>query len=180
MNIFCHPEVSGGGELRSGVAALMGVGFDSAPLFGTNPGVPLGNGRTEPATEIDMELGTLFVEAKLTETGFQNAGLKLIERYRDLATVFEVSRLPWKQTGMVQGYQLIRNVLAAFAHEKAFCVLCDVRRHDLVEQYYAVLSAVRSPVFACRLKLLTWQELSAALPEELRVFLERKYGIVAR
>ncbi len=179
MNIFCHPGVSGGGELRSGVAALMGVAVKVMPVFGSNPGIPLDSGRTEPATEIDMELGDLYVEAKLTESGFQNAKLTLIERYRDLEEVFEVSRLPWQPNGMVRGYQLIRNALAAFAHDKAFCVLCDARRRDLIEQYYAVLTAVRSPMFACRLKLLTWQELSGTLPEELRGFLDRKYGIAA-
>jgi hypothetical protein len=30
-----------------------------------------------------------------------------------------------------------------------------------------------------RMKVLTWQELAAALPEELRSFLDVKYGIVA-
>ncbi len=179
MNVFCHPEVSAGGELLGAVAALLGVTPDAVPVFGTNPGVPLADGRMEPATEIDMELGELFVEAKLTETGFQKARLRLIERYLRLEEVFEVSRLPWQADGTVQGYQLIRNVLAAFAHEKAFCVLCDARRRDLIEQYYAVLAAVRSPMLACRLKLLTWQELSGTLPGELRVFLKRKYGIVA-
>ena len=178
MNIFCHPTVSDEKELRSGVAALMGVGADSEPHFGTNPGVPLCSGRMELATEIDMELGDLLVEAKLTETGFQNATPRLIERYRDLGAVFEVSRLPWTPIETMRGYQLIRNALAAFAHQKAFCVLCDGRRYDLIEQYYAVLSAVWNPTFACRLKLLTWQELSAALPGELQVFLDRKYGIV--
>jgi hypothetical protein len=30
-----------------------------------------------------------------------------------------------------------------------------------------------------RLKVLTWQELAAVLPEGLQEFLDRKYGIVA-
>ena len=125
-----------------------------------------------------MHLGDLFVEAKLTETGFQQAKPKLIERYRDFETVFDVSRLPWTPVGMVRGYQLIRNVLAAFASEAAFCVLCDARRQDLVEAWYAVMTAVHAPGFAWRLKLLTWQELAARLPQDLQSFLDAKYGIV--
>ena len=129
-------------------------------------------------TEIDLQLGNLFVEAKLTETGFQNAKPRLIERYRDLETVFDITRLPWTADGTVQGYQLIRNVLAAFASDASFCVLSDARRRDLIEVWYSVLSAVHYPSFAWRLKLLTWQELATALPKDLQQFLEAKYGIV--
>jgi hypothetical protein len=177
MNIFCHPGVVTEEGLAPEVARLLGVDAASQPCFGLRPGVPLKSGRVD-TTEIDMRLGHLFVEAKLTETGFQQARPKLIERYRAFETVFDVSRLPWTPVGMVQGYQLIRNVLAAFAGEAAFCVLCDARRQDLVEMWYRVLAAVHAPAFAWRLKLLTWQELAVSLPGELREFLEVKYGIV--
>ena len=79
----------------------------------------------------------------------------------------------------IAGYQLIRNVLAAYAAEASFCVLCDSRRHDLIDLWCEVLSAVRSQTFATRLKLLTWQELAAALPRDLQHFLATKYGITA-
>jgi hypothetical protein len=161
-------------------------------------------------TEIDLQLGNLFIEAKLTESNFQTANLRLIERYRDLETIFAVERLPVKiitptsthpsaedfsdleepspdtaspartsrSRTVIQGYQLIRNVLAAFASEASFCVLCDARRRDLIEIWYSILSAVHYPSFAWRLKLLTWQELATALPEDLQNFLEAKYGII--
>jgi hypothetical protein len=74
-------------------------------------------------------------------------------------------------------YQLIRNVLAAYSTEASFCVLVDARRHDLIESWNAVLSAVRSRVFATRLKLPTWQELAGALPGELQNYVVAKYGI---
>ena len=77
----------------------------------------------------------------------------------------------------ISGYQLIRNVLAAYASDASFCVLCDARRRDLIETWYKVLSAVHRPTFAARLKLLTWQELAAVLPKELQRFLGVKYGI---
>ena len=183
MNIFCHPGVFYEGSLNPRVAVLLNVDSASQPCFGINPGVPLRGGKNNhihrvDRTEIDLHLGNLFVEAKLTETGFQNARLRLIERYRDLDTVFDVTRLPWTSDGMVQGYQLIRNVLAAFAGDASFCVFSDARRRDLIETWYSVLSAVHYPSFAWRLKLLTWQELSAVLPDDLQQFLDAKYGIV--
>jgi hypothetical protein len=144
--------------------------------------------QTDPAeslkdrTEIDLQLNNLFIEAKLTESNFQTASLRLIERYRDLETVFAVDHLPRRSTltgaGPIQGYQLIRNVLAAFAADASFCVLCDARRRDLIEIWYSILSAVHYPSFAWRLKLLTWQELATTLPEDLQNFLEVKYGII--
>jgi hypothetical protein len=129
-------------------------------------------------TEIDLQLGNLFLEAKLTESNFQTAVPRLIERYRDLEIIFDLTRLPRKPTGAIQGYQLIRNVLAAYASDAGFCVLSDTRRRDLIEIWYSVLSAVHSYTFATRLKLLTWQELSTALPQNLQQFLEAKYGIL--
>ena len=176
MNIFCHPEVFSEGSLNPRVANLLNVDATAQPCFGINPGVPLRNGHLD-RTEIDLQLGNLFVEAKLTETSFQTARPRLIERYRDLETVFDITRLPWMIDGIVQGYQLIRNVLAAFASDASFCVLLDARRQDLIEVWYAVLSAVHYPSFAWRLKLLTWQELAAVLPTDLQQFLEIKYGI---
>jgi hypothetical protein len=162
-------------------------------------------------TEIDLQLGALFLEAKLTESNFQTASPRLIERYRDLETIFAVERLPSKiitrssthpspedfsdledsttnpaspnliparSRTIIQGYQLIRNVLAAFASDASFCVLCDARRRDLIEIWYSILSAVHYPTFAWHLKLLTWQELTSTLPEDLQQFLEAKYGIL--
>jgi hypothetical protein len=178
MNVFCHPGVFDGIAMLPAVASLLGVETASAPCFGIHPGVPLKSGQVD-RTEIDMQLGDLFVEAKLTESGFQSARPKLVERYRDFEEVFDVSRLPWTPAGTLQGYQLIRNVLAAFAGEAAFCVLCDGRRRDLIEMWYAVMAAVWAMGFRWRLKLLTWQELAVVLPAELREFLEMKYGIAA-
>jgi hypothetical protein len=166
---------------------------DVEPKIGKNPGAPdldsviwvLEAPPTSPSpitltdrTEIDLQLDNLFLEAKLTESSFQTAPLRLIERYRDLEAIFDITRLPRKNTGVIQGYQLIRNVLATNASDAGFCVLSDARRHDLIEIWYSVLSAVHSYTFATRLKLLTWQELSATLPQNLQQFLEAKYGIV--
>jgi hypothetical protein len=206
MNIFCHPQVFNGKTLAPAVARLLGVEPTAHPVFGIRPGVPLHSGLKD-RTEIDLQLNNLFVEAKLTETSFQTAKPSLIERYRDLETVFDPDRLPRKliypaashppaedfsqiedvappepsnptpKRILIDGYQLIRNVLAAYASDASFCVFCDARRQDLIETWYSILTAVRRPTFAARLKLLTWQELSTTLPTDLQHFLDIKYGI---
>jgi len=76
-------------------------------------------------------------------------------------------------------YQLIRNVLAAYAHGCSFCVVHDERRPDLREAWFHVMAAVRSAEMRTCSKVLTWQELAALLPEGLQEFLDVKYGIVA-
>lgn len=209
MNIFCHPQVFNGATLAPAVATLLGVEPTAHPIFGIRPGVPLRSGLKD-RTEIDLQLNDLFVEAKLTETSFQTAKPSLIERYRDLETVFASDLLPRKliypatshppvedfsqiedvappepsnptpkpSRTLIDGYQLIRNVLAAYASDASFCVLSDARRHDLIETWYSVLRAVHRPTFAARLKLLTWQELSTTLPTDLQQFLDTKYGII--
>ena len=114
---------------------------DAEPEFGFKPRVPLHREMMD-CTEVDMRIGDLLVEAKLTESHFQWASPKLISRYRDLETVFDCSEIPIRN-GKYGGYQLIRCALAAHALECSFCVFCDARRSDLIEVWYAVLRAIR-------------------------------------
>lgn len=177
MNVFCYPGVME----SEGVRALLGVGAGAVPEFGVKPRTPLKGGKRDGMTdntEVDMRVGDLLVEAKLTESDFQTARLSLIERYRDLEEVFETDELPVRN-GTVLGYQLIRGTLAASASGCSFGVVCDARRPELVEIWYAVMRAVRSFELRCRLKLLTWQELAGVVPEELGEFLAEKYGVVS-
>ena len=125
-----------------------------------------------------MKIGDLLVEAKLTESDFQWATPKLLSRYRDLESVFDLLALPTRN-GKYGGYQLIRGALAAYASGGSFCVLCDARRPDLMEVWFQVLRAVRDSELRSRLKFLTWQELASALPTDLKAFLALKYGILA-
>jgi hypothetical protein len=123
-----------------------------------------------------MLLGNLLVEAKLTEGDFQSRSKEAVRAYRDFKKVFALSELP--QTREIYPcYQLIRNVLAAYANNFSFCVLLDQRRRDLIEMWYAVMRAVKIHDLRLRCKVLTYQELAEALPEELRKFLSAKYGI---
>lgn len=170
MNIFCHPEVP---DLVSG---MLGIPLNTVPVFGLRARVPLSNGHLD-RTEIDMQLGDLLVEAKLTETGFQRKARSFVNTYRDFAAVFRRTSLP-RSGGDYFAYQLIRNVLAAHAMQASFCVFLDQRRPDLLEDWYSIMRSLRDTDLKTRCKVLTWQELSAVLPVDLRRFLDVKYGIV--
>jgi hypothetical protein len=172
MNIFCYPALT----VVPAVRALLGSDLAELPEFGFKPRTPLSNLRFDN-TEIDMKLGDLLVEAKLTESDFQLADPRLVHRYRDLATVFDIAELPLRK-GKHIGYQLIRGALAAYAANTSFCVFCVARRPDLTECWYSVIRAVRLYDLRCRLKLLTWQELARAVPIDLQEFLASKYGII--
>jgi len=229
MNVFCTPGVLDSTALRN----ALGIEDEVQPVFGWKARVPLASGRFD-RTEVDMRLGTLLVEAKLTEGDFQSREASIVEAYRDFDAVFDRDLLPpielilarrkkpgefpeaWSQEfeSVVDttlpaatlnelqalspsvlaaesfnasrigqpgycGYQLIRNVLAAYATDCSFCVLHDDRRPDLREEWFRVLAAVKTAELRVRLKVLTWQELAAMLPGELQDFLDLKYGIVS-
>jgi hypothetical protein len=214
MNVFCTPAVVESEAVRR----TLGIDPGIIPEFGWKARVPLRNGLVD-RTEVDMRLGSLLVEAKLTETDFQARKAEVVESYRDFDLVFERELLP--RAPIVLGrrkdavefpedysqeyepavldpgfsvlpcrrpaaavepgyasYQLIRNTLAACAHGCSFCVVHDERRPDLREAWFRVIAAVKSAEMRVRLKVLTWQELAALLPEDLQDFLDIKYGIV--
>jgi hypothetical protein len=172
MNIFCYPGVT----QRTEVCRILGLEPGNVPEFGFMPRVPLLREATE-RTEIDMKLGNKIFEAKLTESDFQIQRAELAERYRDLGGIFECRHLPRLGRKYVS-YQLIRNVLAAHALDLDFCTLLDARRPDLLEDWYGIVSCIRSATLRARCKVLTWQELSLCLPASLQRFLSLKYGIV--
>ena len=176
MNFFCHPSTLAAPAVRQLLGLKPGVASDVKPVFGHRPRIPLLNGRGD-CTEVDMTLGDLLVEAKLTEYDFQTAPRRLIDRYRDLETVFHTDLLGI-ECGIVPSYQLIRSVLAAYAAPGLrFCVICDRRRPDLIDAWHRVMTAVRPYDLRCRLQLLTWQELAAAMPAPFTNFLNAKYGL---
>lgn len=209
MNVFCTPGV------LDEVNSALGVDGNMTPEFGWKAKVPLKTGLMD-RTEVDMRLGSLLVEAKLTESSFPTRAARFVEAYRDLDVVFERELLPraaikagrvkserefpeeysqeyeepvialaprperWVEAPVVPGYagyQLIRNVLAAYAAGCSFCVLHDARRPDLREEWFGVMKAVRSAEMRTRLKVLTWQELAGMVGSELQMFLAAKYGI---
>lgn len=174
MNIFCYP----GATKRREVCLLLGTDMGDIPEFGFRPQVPLLSGAKE-RTEVDMKLGGVLFEAKLTEGNFQVQGPSTVEQYRDLREVFDCSQLPRRGRDYVS-YQLLRNVLAAYALNLKFCVLLDARRLDLLEQWYGIIRCVLPTDLRTRCKVLTWQELACCLPATLQRFLNVKYGIVTQ
>lgn len=171
MNIFCYPGVFRDGR----VVALLGAPNNVSPQFGYKARVPLVNGCFDQ-TEVDLRLGELLIEAKLTENDFQSADKSDLLTYSDFSAVFDYKLLP-RIGHRYAGYQLIRNVLAAHALDCSFCVLVDSRRPDLVEASYSVMRCVKSSELKTRLRICTWQELASLAPSRLRVFLRKKYGI---
>ena len=173
MNVFCCPGVTDSRAL----ALKLGFEVGEFPEFGFRARIPRDGSRLD-RTEIDMKLGTLLAESKLTETDFQNQRPEIVESYRELREVFDGELLP-RLNGRYVSYQLIRNVLAAQHLGMSFRVLVDARRPDLIEAWFAVMKCVRLADLRTRCKVLTWQELAELLPDKLQVFLDRKYGIVS-
>src|ERR1700694_4215077 len=91
MNVFCYPDVFKDGRFRARV--------------------PLANGKFD-RTEVEMRLGELLIEAKLTESDFQRAPKALLAAYRDFCEVFSRDELPQTAHNYLS-YQLVRSVLAA-------------------------------------------------------------------
>jgi hypothetical protein len=189
MNVFCCPGVCG----SQAIAGMLGTETCDVPEFGHRARVPLKLRANDPGlvplstkapagrfdrTEVDMRLGELLVESKLTENDFQAAPAVLLEGYRDLEEVFDIASLP-RSGERYASYQLIRNVLAAYSANSSFCVMLDARRPDLLEAWHEIILCVRFADLRTRCKVLTWQELSAALPPGLRKFLKVKYGITS-
>jgi hypothetical protein len=112
---------------------------------------------------------------------YSQEGESLIAADAESAAVEQSLRFTMADAGGAgyANYQLIRNALAAYAAGCSFCVLHDERRPDLREEWFQVMVAVKSAELRVRLKVLTWQELAALLPEELQEFLNIKYGIAA-
>jgi hypothetical protein len=176
MSVFCHPKAFAADSYLRG---LLNSESPERLEFGHNPRIPLITNHIE-CTEADLKIGKLLVEAKLTEGDFQCAPASRVERYRDFETVFETIALPRTTNRGYLHYQLIRGVLAAFAQQDTrFCLICDARRPDLVESWFAVASAVKAPLLRSRLQLVTWQELAGTLPKAVQKWLAEKYGIVA-
>jgi len=224
MNVFCTPGVAESPAVR----LALGVEDGADQAFGWKARVRLASGRFD-RTEVDMRWGSLLVEAKLTETDFQNHAAPIVESYRDFDAVFDRERLPrvslivarkrtavefaeeftqeWEDASAMPeaeqvahefqaaivarareaepiesayaSYQLIRNVLAAYAENASFCVIHDERRPDLRQAWFQVMAAVKSFEMRACCKVLTWQELAPLLPPELQQFLNLKYGIVS-
>ncbi|MXW50082.1 MAG: hypothetical protein F4X81_18470 [Gammaproteobacteria bacterium] len=170
MNCFCYPGAAK--RILQGCLQTM----PTEPVeFGVAGKVPLCNGKPD-TTELDMRVGNVILEAKLTESDFTSKRAAVVEAYRDFRDVFDANLLP-RVEGKYQNYQLIRNVLAAVAHGYDFVLLCDGRRPDLLRHWWTVHAAIRQPDLRVRSHFLLWQEVAEACPAPLRCDLREKYGL---
>ena len=126
MNVFGYPGLF----LHDPFVRLMGLPATAEPdlVFGFETRVPLRRSGTD-ATEVDLKIEDMLIEAKLTENDFIKKRSDVVERWRDSGYVFESSSLP-TQDGHYLQYQLIRNVLAAYHLVFRFRLICDARRYD--------------------------------------------------
>jgi hypothetical protein len=86
MNILCCPGVT---ESRT-VALSLGFEVGEVSEFGFRADIPRERGRVD-RTEVDMRLGTLLAESKLTEIDFQIQRAAVVESYRDFRAVFDLA-----------------------------------------------------------------------------------------
>lgn len=170
MNIFCHPSI---GNWR-GVSNLLGCPIES-PQFGFKALVRK-DGTNGDATEIDLSVGDCLIEAKLTEKDFTEKDIADVSQYSDLTSLFHVWNLPVRN-GRYQNYQVIRNLLAAIQHRKRHILLCDERRPDLVRSYFETVSCLKDVEHRNRCRVIFWQEIARACGDDLKTYLEARYGI---
>lgn len=172
MNIFCYP-----GALEA-LAPLLNCTGSAELTFGFKARVAFGRNRHD-RTEVDLRIvgnQTVFCEAKLTEEDFTTKSTSHVHRYLHFAAVFEPAKLR-TAGGVYLDYQLIRNIIAAHEHGASFYLLHDERRLDLRNAFDATVAAVLQPTLRARCNALTWQQVAAQVPQDLRGFLRDKYGI---
>ena len=171
MNIFCYP----GMLRRRPLCTALGVSPGLRPAFGVRPALPMRGGEID-RTELDMALGDLLIEAKLTEGGFGHASRDRLLRYNGVEQMFSLEQLPRTGRGFA-GYQIIRGLLAAEHGGGRYTVLLDGRRADLAELCFKVVAAANSAATRSRFGLSTWQEIAAYVPPVVRAFLAGRFGI---
>ncbi len=167
MNIFCHPKF----PTWKGPRSILGFANEQ-PKFGCKPGIE----KHSSPTEIDMTLGDVIYEAKLTETDFTSKDIQTVQRvYPEMEDVFDLEFLSEGDT--VKHYQLLRNIYAAHKKDKSFIVLLDYRRPDLIKALLEVSKAIKFDTLKRKCGFITWQEISRTVGKDLRKFLSLKYGI---
>ena len=165
MNIFAHPKILQWKSVRD----LLSVNEYDNIEFGWNPGFE----NETRSTEIDMRIGNVIFEAKLTEQDFTSKKLPVVRTYTDVDDIIDLRLL--LNRNMVSNYQLIRNMLAAQKHGYKFILLLDERRTDLIRKFYDVKLAIKNVHLKNRCEFITWQELTSCLGKHLKQYITGKY-----
>ncbi len=118
-------------------------------------------------------------ECKLTEEGFTEKVKSEVHKYLKFEDVFHVNKLIQNDNNYCN-YQLIRNILAAEQHNCRFILICDMRRPDLAKSFDETISCIKDEYLALRsnCEIIYWQDFAQVVDDELKVFLEEKYGII--
>ena len=180
MNIFCYPGLFNWKGVRD---LFYEDGIDIKKEepeidFGHKPKLTKQKNPEERTTEIDMVIGHTLFEAKLTEQDFTSKEIAEVEKYDGLEEVFDTDKLPKnKDKNKYESYQIIRNFLAAYKENKNHRLLCDIRRGDLVRDYYKIVNAIKEDDLKQRVGVIFWQDIASRCGESLKNFLAEKYGI---
>jgi len=169
MNIFSYPKV----DSWSGIQKLLGIENIKEIEYGFIPNIESDESMTK--TEIDMKIGNVFFEAKLTEADFTEKDINtLIKKYPEANSVFNLDRMMIKGD-VVGNYQLIRNILTAKKYNGRFILLLDARRTDLIREFYRVLYSIKDTTLQEKVAFITWQEIASVVGDDLKSFLHEKY-----
>lgn len=169
MNIFCHPDI-----LKwKGVTDLLGVNKNDEIEFGWNP--QFKNEKDGHNTEIDMRIGNIIFEAKLTEKDFTAKEFDNVKNYPNNNCI-NLEKLK-DIKGNITNYQLIRNLLVLkwCTDVEKFFLLIDESRTDLIREFYKVKSTIQCDNLTDKFRFLTWQEIGNKVGADLKTFLDVKY-----
>lgn len=172
MNVFCNPSIS----KNIGLIKLLHIQIDNASkdiIFGYKPG--FSNESSSRQTEIDMKIGNHIFEAKLTESSFTKKAIDIVLKYPHINEIFDVNGLPINSDEEVLGYQLIRNICAAYKYNYDFTVLLDENRIDLIESFNKITQTIKIEHLKNRINYVSWQNIIHTLDGDFREYLAKKY-----
>jgi len=165
MNIFCYPKLKD----WKGVSDLLEIDFTEDIIFGYDPKF---ENEYNNRTEIDLKIGKVIFEAKLTEQDFTSKSIDIVNKYNNFTTVFDQDFLSIKR-GTLDNYQLIRNVLAADKHDFRFILLLDQSRIDLMRSLFSITKAIKDVSLRNKIGYITWQELVDSCGKDLKEYIEK-------
>jgi len=168
MNIFCCPDV----WESDGIAALIGCRCHHPAFFLTCPLVR-NDGRLDP-TSIDVVFEDVFCQAVSANERFVGQQISIVKKYRCFEELFDVKCLP-SYNGIYENFRTIRNLLSAYQYGKRHILLCDDRRSDLVNAYFATVAAIKNDGLRSRCRIVFWQDLLRLVDADLSDFVRNRF-----
>jgi hypothetical protein len=166
MNIFAHPDIKDWKPFCD----LLSINSTDNIEFGWNP---VFENEKKYKTEIDVKIGNSIFEAKLTENDFKSKKLNIVLRYVDVQSIIDLKSLTKDE--IVSNYQLIRNLVTAKKYGYKFHLLIDESRIDLRNEFDKVKKAIIDKSLANSIEIITWQQISTCVTDDLKKFLTEKY-----